>query len=275
GAPHLLQDGWLYRALEPMGLAAGKALAIAPTPPLMLSGRIETASWMPQRMPAPDEVFLNRVRALYADDAVLSAALQSAWALETEAAAAVDEPTGGAQKRASLNGDLGGLFEGAGKLLATADGPRVATLEASGWDTHVNQGAGDGQLARRLLALDTGIAAMQRAMGPQVWKKTAVLMATEFGRTVRPNGSGGTDHGTGGAAFLFGGAVQGGSVKAQWVGLSAERLKDGRDQPAKTDLRALFKGVLAEHMGVSGTALESLVFPDSASAEPLRQVIGA
>ena len=84
---------------------------------------------------------------------------------------------------------------------------------------------------------------MRTAMGPEVWNKTAVVMATEFGRTVHPNGSGGTDHGTGGAAFLFGGAVQGGQVKAEWVGLSSGALKDGRDQPAKTDLRALFKGV--------------------------------
>ena len=126
-------------------------------------------------------------------------------------------------------------------MLAAPDGPRVATLEASGWDTHVAEGVADGQLARRLGALDAAIDAMKTAMGPAVWNKTAVIMATEFGRTVHPNGSGGTDHGTGGAAFLFGGAVQGGKVRAEWVGLSSGALKDGRDQPARTDLRAFSK----------------------------------
>jgi uncharacterized protein (DUF1501 family) len=98
-------------------------------------------------------------------------------------------------------------------------------------------------------------------------------MATEFGRTVHPNGSGGTDHGTGGAAFLFGGAVQGGHVQAERMGLSSGALKDGRDQPARTDLRALFKGVLAEQMQVPTGALESTVFPDSAAAAPIKGLI--
>jgi uncharacterized protein (DUF1501 family) len=172
-------------------------------------------------------------------------------------------------------GDLTPLFQGAGHLLAAADGPRVATLEASGWDTHVAEGAADGQLARRLGALDAAIDAMRTAMGPDAWNKTAVVMATEFGRTVHPNGSGGTDHGTGGAAFLFGGAVAGGVVKAEWVGLGPSALKDGRDQPARTDLRALFKGLLVEQMDVAPTALETTVFPDSAAAPPIKGLIRA
>jgi uncharacterized protein (DUF1501 family) len=165
------------------------------------------------------------------------------------------------------------LFQDAGKRLAIQDGPRVATVEASGWDTHVNQGAAEGELAGRLAALDGAIAALQEGLGPRAWKKTAIMMATEFGRTVRPNSSGGTDHGTGGAAFLLGGAVQGGRVVAQWVGLSPQRLEDGRDQPARTDLRALFKGLLAEHMNVPKSALEKTVFPDSAGAQPLKALI--
>jgi uncharacterized protein (DUF1501 family) len=279
--PHLLQDGWLNRALQPMGITNGdRALAVAQTPPLMLSGKVQTGSWMPAVMPAPDELFLNQVRALYANDAVLKESLSNALALQAASQNAMDDSlTAGAngQKRqgGGAYGNLTPLFQGAGKLLAASDGPRVATLEASGWDTHVAEGAADGQLARRLQALDLAIDAMRTAMGPEVWNKTAVVMATEFGRTVHPNGSGGTDHGTGGAAFLFGGAVQGGQVKAEWVGLSSGALKDGRDQPAKTDLRALFKGVLAEHMDVPGAALENTVFPDSASAVPIKGLIRA
>jgi uncharacterized protein (DUF1501 family) len=279
--PHLLQDGWLNRALQPMGITKGdRALAIAQTPPLMLSGKVQTGSWMPAVMPAPDELFLNQVRALYANDVVLKESLSNALALQAASQNAMDDsaamsPNGQKRQGGGAYGNLTPLFQGAGKLLAASDGPRVATLEASGWDTHVAEGAADGQLARRLQALDLAVDAMRAAMGPEVWNKTAVVMATEFGRTVHPNGSGGTDHGTGGAAFLFGGAVQGGQVKAEWVGLSSGVLKDGRDQPAKTDLRALFKGVLAEHMDVPGGALESTIFPDSASAVPIKGLIRA
>jgi uncharacterized protein (DUF1501 family) len=281
--PHLLQDGWLNRALQPMGITNGdRALAVAQTPPLMLSGKVQTGSWMPAVMPAPDELFLNQVRGLYANDVVLKESLSNALALQAASQNAMDDstamaagPNGQKRQGGAAYGNLTPLFQGAGKLLAASDGPRVATLEASGWDTHVAEGAADGQLARRLQALDVAIDAMRTAMGPEVWNKTAVVMATEFGRTVHPNGSGGTDHGTGGAAFLFGGAVQGGQVKAEWVGLSSGALKDGRDQPAKTDLRALFKGVLAEHMDVPDGALESTVFPDSASAVPIKGLIRA
>jgi len=207
--PHLLQDGWLNRALAPMGLRDSGAIAIAQTPPLMLSGKTQTGSWMPPVMPAPDELFLDQVRALYAHDEILKASLTSALALQASAQNAMDDPASKAMPpgKGGGNGNLTPLFQGAGHLLAAANGPRVATLEASGWDTHVAEGAADGQLARRLGMLDAAIDAMRAAMGPDVWNKTAVVMATEFGRTVHPNGSGGTDHGTGGAAFLFGGAA--------------------------------------------------------------------
>ena len=280
--PHLLQDGWLNRALQPMGITSGdRALAIAQTPPLMLSGKVQTGSWMPAVMPAPDELFLNQVRALYANDTVLKNSLSNALALQAASRSAMDDPAAmasgsdGQKRPGGAYGNLTSLFQGAGKLLAAADGPRVATLEASGWDTHVAEGAADGQLARRLQMLDAAVDAMRTTMGTDVWNKTVVVMATEFGRTVHPNGSGGTDHGTGGAAFLFGGAVAGGQVKAEWVGLSPNVLQDGRDQPARTDLRALFKGVLADHMNVPNGALENTVFPDSSSAAPIKGLIRA
>jgi uncharacterized protein (DUF1501 family) len=267
--PHVLQDGWLNRALKPMGMADGEqALAVAQTPPLLLSGPAKATSWMPAVLPEPDADFLGRVRGLYADDTVLKGSLDSALALQAEAQAAMDDPSEkGAMNRSGYD-NLAPLFTGAGKLLALPNGPRVAVLDAGGWDTHFNEGAADGLLARRLQMLDTALDALKTSLGP-AWSKTAVVMATEFGRTAHPNGSGGTDHGTGGAAFLLGGAVAGGSVRAEWVGLKPSALRDGRDQPARTDLRALFKGVLAQHMGVPAGALETAVFPDSAAAKPL------
>ncbi|HWA88666.1 MAG TPA: DUF1501 domain-containing protein [Rhizomicrobium sp.] len=274
-APHALNDGWLNRALTPMGLANGaSAVAIEQTPPLMLLGQAKTTSWMPQVMPEPDAAFLKKVRALYADDAQLAQSLDSALNLQAEAQAAMDDPYAMSDKHKAAYGNLTPLFQGAGKLLAHPNGPRIAVLDASGWDTHVAEGAGDGQLARRLQSLDQGLQTLKATMGP-AWKSTAVIMATEFGRTVRPNGSGGTDHGTGTAAFLIGGAVAGGKVQADWVGLNPSVLKDGRDQPVKTDLRAVFKGVLADHMGVSQTALNGAVFPDSGGVAPIKGLIRA
>jgi uncharacterized protein (DUF1501 family) len=277
-APHVLQDGWLNRALVPMGLGEGEsALAVAQTPPLMLSGPAKATSWMPERLPIPDEAFLGEVRRLYAGDAVLSAALVSALETEARARTAMDDMPKDSSGKARPNGgygDLTPLFTGAGKLLADPDGPRIAVLEASGWDTHFNEGTTDGQLARRLQALDAALDALKTSLGP-VWSKTAVVMATEFGRTVHPNGSGGTDHGTGAAAFLLGGAVNGGHVVAEWLGLKPGALQDGRDQPARTDLRALFKGALAEHMGVARLSLDTTVFPDGGEIAGLSRLIRA
>jgi uncharacterized protein (DUF1501 family) len=287
GAPHILEDGWLNRALAPMGLAGGRALAVAQTPPLLLSGPAHASSWMPEVLPQPDEEFIAQLRMLYAQDPILSASLKSAMITQAEASAAMDDKQpadamnlqpgkkgGGIAGAGAGYGNLTPLFTGAATLLAAEDGPRVAVFDASGWDTHVAEGTTNGQLARRLSALDAALDGFKAALGP-TWNKTAIVMATEFGRTAHPNGSGGTDHGTGGAAFLLGGAVQGGVVKAEWTGLSASALKDGRDQPARTDLRALFKGVLAEQMGVPNGALESTVFPDSAAAAPIRALIRA
>ncbi len=273
--PHVLNDGWLNRALAPMGLAGGTgAVAIEQSPPLLLAGSAKATSWMPAVMPEPAGAFLDKVRTLYAGDPALAGALSGALDLQAQAQAGMDDPSlmkGGSK---AAYGNLTPLFAGAGKLLSGAGGPRVAVLDAGGWDTHVAEGAGDGQLARRLQALDQALDALKTSLGP-AWHKTAVVMATEFGRTVKPNGSGGTDHGTGGAAFLLGGAVAGGNVKAEWVGLKPSALKDGRDQPARTDLRALFKGVLAEHMGVSQAALQSSVFPDSGGVVPLKGLMRA
>lgn len=272
-APHVLSDGWLNRALTPMGILNGeRALAVSASPPLMLSGPARAMSWLPSRLPEPDAEFLKRVRALYAGDKALRVALDEGVDIEAKASAAMDDPSAAARAMARAGfdgfGNLAPLFTGAGRLLARQDGPRVAVFEASGWDTHVNEGAGSGQLARRLLALDQAIEALRTALGP-VWTQTAAVMATEFGRTAHPNGGGGTDHGTGGAAFLLGGAVAGGRVIADWTGLKPSALKDGRDQPARTDLRSVFKAVLADHMNVSIGALNTAVFPDSAQATPM------
>ena len=121
-------------------------------------------------------------------------------------------------------------------------------------------------MANTLKALAQGIVGMKRSLGP-AWRDTVVMAASEFGRTVRPNGTGGTDHGTATAAFLFGGALAGGRVIADWPGL--DRLYQNRDLAPTRDLRSVTKAVLRDHFDIPETELERTVFPESGGAAPM------
>jgi uncharacterized protein (DUF1501 family) len=162
----------------------------------------------------------------------------------------------------------------AAALMRSEGGPDVAVMEATGWDTHANQGSAKGVLAQRLAGLDRALRALADDLGP-LWPQTAVLIVTEFGRTAAMNGTRGTDHGTGGCAFLTGGAVRGGRVVADWPGLARNALLDGRDVRPTLDLRSVFKGVLDEHMHVDAQTLATRIFPDSIGARPLKGLIRA
>jgi uncharacterized protein (DUF1501 family) len=164
------------------------------------------------------------------------------------------------------------VVHAAAEFLRRDDGPKVAVFDTTGWDTHANEGAAQGQLAGRLAALDAGLRKLKEQLGP-VWNDTAVLLATEFGRTAAINGTRGTDHGTGTAAFLIGGAVKGGRVMADWPGLSAHALYQGRDLMPTLDLRSVLKGVMQEHLLVPSRALDSTVFPDSSAAKALTGLV--
>jgi uncharacterized protein (DUF1501 family) len=166
------------------------------------------------------------------------------------------------------------VVRAAAGFLRRDDGPQVAVFDTTGWDTHANEGNAEGQLAGRLAALDAGLRTLKDELGP-AWANTAVLLATEFGRTAATNGTRGTDHGTATAAFLLGGAVQGGRVMADWPGLSSRSLYQGRDLKPTTDLRSVLKGVLSEHLLVSSGALENTVFPSSADARPIKGLFRA
>jgi uncharacterized protein (DUF1501 family) len=138
----------------------------------------------------------------------------------------------------------------------------------TGWDTHANQGTDAGQLAQNFGLLDQGLAALKTELAG-AWADTVVVVMTEFGRTVAPNGNRGADHGTASAAFLIGGAVRGGRVIADWPGLAPAQLNEGRDLRATTDLRAVLKGVLRDHLGVN----DASAFPESAAVRPLEGLL--
>jgi uncharacterized protein (DUF1501 family) len=260
GGPGGGAGGWLNRALGALRAAgdARSAVALADSVPLVLRGELAVASWAPSRLPVPGDDLLVRVRKLYwAADPKLAQSLYDALEIRAIAGDTSEQRMDG---RAGLS--VAPLASSAAKFLASPDGPRIAVLDAGGWDTHANQGAAQGVLAQRLGGLDAGLALLKAELGEH-WRDTTVLVVTEFGRAAAANGTRGTDHGTAGCAFVLGGAVAGGRVLADWPGLAPRDLHEARDLRPTTDIRALFKAVLHERFGVSEAALAREVFPAS------------
>jgi uncharacterized protein (DUF1501 family) len=141
-----------------------------------------------------------------------------------------------------------------------------------GWDTHAGQGALTGRLAGVMKGLGEGLDALKSGLGP-AWSETAVAVVTEFGRTAAINGTNGTDHGTGTVAFLAGGRIAGGRVIATWPGLGTSQLFEGRDLAPTTDLRAVLKALLIEHLHLPQDGVERVVFPDSRDVAQLRDCV--
>ena len=278
--PHALQSGWLNRALAaaPAPAAREAGVSLGQNVPLVMRGPAAVTSWSPSKLMALDEDTLSRITELYAGDALLATRLADALAANTIAAG--DEGEAGMMAPQTTPAAVRGkaryaeVVRAAAGFLRREDGPKVAVFDTSGWDTHANEGGAQGQLAARLGELDAGLATLRQELGP-AWKDSAVLLLTEFGRTAAVNGTRGTDHGTATAGFLFGGAVAGGRVIADWPGLSAHALYQGRDLAPTLDVRSVLKGILTEHLAVSSRALEQSVFPDSAAATPLRGLLRA
>jgi uncharacterized protein (DUF1501 family) len=256
------ETGWLNAAL---GASARGGLALGQSIPLVLRGPAHVGSWSPSALPGPDANLLERLAELYRGDALLARSF-----------AAAREAQGMMERRDAARAGMGGggpqpvveLAKAAGEILGKREGPRVASIDFGGWDTHINQLGEYSALTRNLRLLDRSVATLKDALGP-AWRHTAVLVVTEFGRTVAPNGSNGTDHGTAGAAFVAGGAVRGGRVIADWPGLGERALHEGRDLRPTLDLRALFKAALIAQMGLDEAALEAQVFPGSRGVKPL------
>jgi uncharacterized protein (DUF1501 family) len=147
------------------------------------------------------------------------------------------------------------------------NGKQVAAVSIDGFDTHANQGAAQGQPATRLAYVDAFLDGLSTELGPS-WRDTVVVMATEFGRTARVNGTAGTDHGTASTAILLGGALKPGGIVGDWPTLA-----QNRDTAPTLDMRGLFKGVLRDHLGVDRAKLDDVVFPGSAGIGPVANLV--
>jgi uncharacterized protein (DUF1501 family) len=265
--PYELSTGWLGRALVRMD---AKGMALNTAVPLVLRGQATVDTWAPSVLPDPSAELVSRLERMYSGDAALSTALSRAKDLHfgpSMAAADMDSASNNAKRGPGL------LSQRAAEFLSQPNGPRVAVMEMGGWDTHANQTSPHGSLVGNLHTLDAGLATLREGLiASGTWKRTVVVVMTEFGREVAMNGTQGTDHGTGGAAFVLGGALKGGKVMGSWPGLAKKDRFEGRDLRTTTDMRSLLKGVLADHMQVASRHLDSDVFPGSQGLPALQLV---
>ena len=266
------RDGWLNRALAQFDnrLGSEKAIALAQNTPLVLRGGNSVTSWAPSKLPDADASTLARLQRIYADDEFFATRLQQA--IRSQEIAGEQSKMDQSKRRGNEAQQFADLMKSAARFLITEGGPTIAVAELGGWDTHANQGSSTGALANRLAGLDAGLGHLRDGLG-ESWDQTVVAVVTEFGRTVHVNGTRGTDHGTGTAALLMGGAVDGGKLIADWPGLGKSDLYAGRDLLPTTDVRSLFKGVLVDHLELSPTFINREVFPHSTAAKPLRDLI--
>jgi uncharacterized protein (DUF1501 family) len=253
--------GWLNRTIEALGAThPARALAVAPQAPLILRGPAPTDTWSPGGKFNPNGNRLTGLlQDLYRDDPLLGPALANGVAVETEAMEI------NAKGAALKPDDVKDFATGAARFLSNPNGPAIAVISVGGFDTHANQGAEDGQLAGRLSNLDGVIAGLESGLGAE-WKNSVVVVATEFGRTARINGTRGTDHGTASTLILAGGALKAGGMIGDWPGLADHQLFENRDTAPTLDVRQVFKGVLIEHLGLDRHKADTVVFPDSAAA---------
>lgn len=256
--------GWINRLLSALPASAPVrthgALEIGDAP-LILRGPAPVLGWSPTWY---DPAAATTVAAAQANYDAIDPAYGRVFA------AGIKTDRLARQSGGSLDG-LGGLrlaFTGAGRLLAAAAGPRIAVVSAEGWDTHADEGGVTGYIADALTELDTALGDFKTAVGTAVWAQTVVVIVTEFGRTVAINGTHGADHGVGTVALLAGGAVAGGKVHAKWPGLAPAKLYEDGNLAPTTDLRAVFKGVLQDHLGVARSLLDATIFPSSSAIAP-------
>lgn len=265
-----MRDGWLNRALGSLADSSNLAIALAQNSPLVLRGDHAVTSWAPSRLPDAADSTIMRLQRLYAEDEFFAARLDQA--LKSQDIAAGISGMAESRPRGNEAQQFSEVMQSAARFLTALGGPRIAVVELGGWDTHANQGTSNGALANRFAALDAGLGNLHEGLD-DAWQNTVVAVVTEFGRTVHVNGTRGTDHGTGTAAMLLGGAVRGGQVVADWPGLAQGQLHQQRDLRPTADIRSIFKAVLQDHLQVPAGNIEREVFPDSAGARALQDLI--
>jgi uncharacterized protein (DUF1501 family) len=277
--PYQLASGWLGRALA---VGGQPGLALSTAVPLLMRGPKAVDTWAPSTLPEPTPDLVARLARVYANDPALAGALRRAQGLRDDMPAGIAgaEMMAAASAGAGKNafGTLPAMARQAAEFLLQPRGPQVVMLEQGGWDSHANLANEKSAFLNNLLQLDESLGLLRDRLDAPgadgLWRRTVVVVATEFGRQVEINGTRGTDHGTGGAAFVLGGAVRGGRVLADWPGLAPLDRYEGRDLRITTDLRSVFRSVLADHLRIADAALDREVFPGATALERIELIRG-
>jgi len=228
-------NGWLSRAIS---LKHKAAIAVAQSTPISLRGNDNVNTWYPSKLKHSSDDIYQSLQAMYQDDQPLLSKLNDGLKLR--------QLTSG-QQLSKKNGRFTTLAKGCGQLMAAEQGPDCAMLELGGWDTHNNQ---NNRLAKQLTQLDDGLAALKTSLGKH-WNNTAIVIATEFGRTAKENGTKGTDHGTASALLIAGGAIAGGRVLGQWPGLATDQLFNDRDLNPTSNTFSWLATLLNQHWHIA------------------------
>ena len=253
--PYDLNSGWLNRLIGLLPDGRRKAIGFGKTLPLALRGEYPAASYTPNAGRDPNANLLTRISDLYSDDPKLS----SAW----EQALQTRDMVGEVGKIG--RSDYAAIGELMSRLVKGPEGASIATYETTGWDTHTGQSfRSKSELGR----LDAFVEALQAGLGED-WDNTVIVVATEFGRTVRMNGTQGTDHGTGSLAYVLGGAVRGGRVVSDWPGIGPSNLLDDRDLMPTTSLELLMAGVIGDHFELDSGKVAHELFPGATKGVPV------
>jgi uncharacterized protein (DUF1501 family) len=259
-------DGWMNRLLAALPGPHGPtdAVSIGSTLPQILKG-LQPVANLPlgpegaRPMPIDQPEIARAFDRLYAGSGTIAEAYRQGRATRAELvgdlASEMRRADNGAPQPSGFPAEAARLAH----LVGQNRHIRLAFLSLGGWDTHVNQGKAKGQLANRLQPLGDGLAALAKGLG-KAFDDTIVVVLSEFGRTVRENGNGGTDHGHGNAIWIMGGTVRGGRVWGDWPGLATAQLYKGRDLAVTTDYRAILAAILERHLQLDDRAL-ALVFP--------------
>ena len=268
GSTTLRDNGWLNRvaSLIPGTGAMQSSMAMSPTVPLLLQGAAPVAGWMPGLLGGIPSATLAAATAQIARDPVLGPAMAVALG-DYNTVCAIR--TQGGNAPAGL-GPVASVAHYAAIALAAPSGPSIASFESGNVDTHGNQMS---TLKSSLTDLDNAFDVLRTTLGA-AWSSTVVVTITEFGRKAASNASGGTDHGTGFAMLLAGGAVAGGRVVATWPGLSPNALYQGQDLQPTVDVRSVLTGILTQHMRLPMSAMAT-IFPAAGGISPLRGLVTA
>ena len=247
-------DGWLNRLLQVMS-GERSGIAIASGMPRSMTGPFNVQTWSPTQLGAVEDEYLDRLASLYRTDRILQGPFEAA--VQQKNIVGEEMSARGNAQRSGITP----LMQATARILRADGGPNIAAVEFSGWDTHANQGMAGGALDRLLGQLADGLTAFRTDMG-NAWNDTTLVVMTEFGRTARPNGTRGTDHGTAGAGFVIGPSVAKSVVHTDWPGLADRSLFEGRDLWPTLDTRAVLKAAISGTFDLSATQVDR-VFPDS------------